>query len=198
MVATAVRQGWSVAARWLPGVHWEPRTVGAHPQFPPTVGAARDGTRKFAGGRWRRSAVAVGFAVIVVPDRVGVPRAVFRRRQPTHNRTALTAPTSADSSSGHCAVAIGGGGMIPLPAGAGNGMIGRGRPTRNHLFSPEPGRHPGQVLTHHDQFIPGTVLINSSARGVPTSTGHPPTPSPSPAATSPPCTGINPDPAPPQ
>ena len=35
----------------------------------------------------------MGFAVIMVPDTVGVPRAVFRRRQPTHNRTALTAPT---------------------------------------------------------------------------------------------------------
>ena len=34
---------------------------------------------------------------------------MFRRRQPTHNRTALTGPTSADSSSASAPSAIGGG-----------------------------------------------------------------------------------------
>ncbi len=52
-----------------------------------------------AGARWRRSAAAVGFAVILVPVAVGVPRAVFAAdSQPTIGQL-VTAPTSADSGS---------------------------------------------------------------------------------------------------
>ncbi len=66
-----------------------------------------------AGGRWRRSAAAVGFAAILVPVAVGVPRAVFAAdSQPTIGQL-VTAPTSADSSSVSAPSAIGGG-LIPL------------------------------------------------------------------------------------
>ena len=66
-----------------------------------------------AGARWRRSAAAVGFAVILVPVAVGVPRAVFAAdSQPTIGQL-VTAPTSADSGS-----------VIP-PSALGGGMIAR-------------------------------------------------------------------------
>ncbi len=57
---------------------------------------------------------------------------MFRRRQPTHNRTALTGPTSADSSSTSAPPAIGGGGT---------GAIRRGVRRPNHR-GPHPSGKP--------------------------------------------------------